>query len=110
MEHGSVPDEVDGKEAVLLHACDNPPCVRPTHLSVGTTEENVADRHSKGRTAHGEQMPQTKVNADQQKEICDLYALGTYTQQRIADMFGVSQGCVSRITLLRARAAKTKVA
>jgi hypothetical protein len=85
----------------LLHACDNRACVRPAHLSVGTTLENVADRQAKGRTADGEQMPQTKVNDWQKQEIRDLYALGTYTQAQIAEKFGIHQGSVSRILLLK---------
>lgn len=37
----------------VLHHCDNPPCVRPDHLFLGTTIDNNKDRHLKGRTAAG---------------------------------------------------------
>jgi hypothetical protein len=36
-----------------LHRCDNPSCVRLTHLRAGTSLQNVADRVRKGRTAQG---------------------------------------------------------
>lgn len=34
---------------IVMHKCDNPSCVRVSHLKIGTIEENVADKISKGR-------------------------------------------------------------
>ena len=34
----------------VLHACDNPPCINPHHIRVGTHRENRADCAAKGRT------------------------------------------------------------
>lgn len=36
----------------VLHRCDNPGCVRPDHLFLGSNHDNVLDRHSKGRSAN----------------------------------------------------------
>lgn len=33
----------------VLHRCDNPPCVRPEHLFIGTQKDNMADASAKGR-------------------------------------------------------------
>jgi len=43
------------KNLCVLHRCDNPSCVRPDHLWLGTLGENNSDRASKGRTATGNQ-------------------------------------------------------
>lgn len=45
MHHGEIPDG-----AVVMHSCDNPACVRPTHLKIGSQADNITDRHLKGRT------------------------------------------------------------
>jgi hypothetical protein len=48
LERGPIPSGLD-----VLHACDNPACVRPSHLSVGTKSENASDREAKGRGGRG---------------------------------------------------------
>ncbi len=48
MTNGEVPDGLD-----VLHKCDNPPCVKPDHLFLGTQADNNRDRDSKGRQASG---------------------------------------------------------
>jgi hypothetical protein len=41
----------DIKGWVIMHTCDNPPCVNPYHLKMGTQLDNIRDRHAKGRTS-----------------------------------------------------------
>ena len=44
LHNGPIP-----KGLIVLHRCDNPPCVKPSHLFVGTPKDNSDDKCSKGR-------------------------------------------------------------
>jgi len=44
LHYGAIPDGLD-----VLHRCDNPPCVRPDHLFVGTQADNMRDARAKHR-------------------------------------------------------------
>jgi len=48
IQNGVIP-----KGYVVMHQCDNPPCVKGTHLGLGTNAENLADMAEKGRARGG---------------------------------------------------------
>lgn len=81
--------------SVVMHICDNPPCVNPSHLRVGTWKDNIRDMYEKGRNPNrkGENHPYRKLSADQVRQI--RRAKGT--QLEIARQFGVSRAQVYRI-------------
>ena len=46
-------EDLDGHEYQACHTCDNPPCVNPCHLFVGSIGDNQTDKGRKGRAARG---------------------------------------------------------
>jgi hypothetical protein len=73
----------------LLHECDNPPCVRPSHLFIGTQLDNMRDCVTKKRHAHGE-TSYSKLTEDQVRAI----RADSRSQSKIAADYGVVQQTV----------------
>ncbi len=80
----------------VLHSCDNPPCVRPDHLFLGTDSLNHRDMLNKGRESRGE-MRNIKLTELDALEIRRLYATRTFLQRELATRFGVSRAMVAHV-------------
>lgn len=63
---GPIPDGM-----IIMHSCDNPPCINPDHLSVGTYRDNMEDMARKGRSSvrPGESNPFSKLTESQAIEV-----------------------------------------
>ena len=92
----------------VCHTCDNPACVNPEHLFLGTPKDNVQDMMRKGRqasssqTAHpGEKNGSAKLTGEEVKGIRQLLKGGT-TQMEISVRYSISQQAISNIVLGRA--------
>lgn len=93
---GKIPDGL-----CVLHNCpggDNPACVNPKHLFLGTQEENIKDMVNKGRQsgAIGEHNGRAKLTVCLVNEIRELFKTGLNKQQ-LANRFGVSRSQIYSI-------------
>jgi HNH endonuclease len=87
----------------VLHRCDNPPCVRPDHLFVGTQRDNLADMTAKGRRVPYKGRPQrgalnaaTHLTEDAVAIIRGMVSAGYYHRE-IAAQFGIDRATISYI-------------
>jgi hypothetical protein len=78
---------------VTIHRCDNPACVRPSHLLLGTRADNSVDMVSKHRSCIGEKHPNAKLTLEKASAIRTMHKLGTMTIKEIAALFGITYGC-----------------
>lgn len=98
MYNGSVPEGL-----FVCHACDNPLCVNPAHLFLGTAQDNATDMVNKGRQAKGTTVHNAVLTDGKVKQIRQMYAERTasgkrkYTQQQIADKYGCTRRNISDI-------------
>lgn len=82
----------------VLHKCDNPRCVRPDHLFLGTQTDNCQDMLRKGRqvapTREKGNHAQIRIPFESVPVVKDMYQAGL-TQRDIGYLFGVSDVAVS---------------
>lgn len=96
MHRGPVPDG-----CVLLHRCDNRPCVNPDHLTPDTQAENMADKTRKGRQTKGDQVNTARLTVEQVREIRVLYATGQTSTYKLGRQYGVSAAMIGNIVARR---------
>lgn len=96
IQRGAIP-----KGLCVLHSCDNPLCVRASHLFLGTRRQNSEDMFKKNRQARGKKLPHTKLDAEKVRAIRRRYAAGEHPQD-LAREFGINvRGCwfvIQRLT------------
>lgn len=88
ISNGEIP-----KGLYVLHHCDNPACVNPKHLFLGTQQDNVDDCRKKGRLAVGERRAKGKLTAANVKEIRS----STASQRILAKQYGVHNSIISLV-------------
>lgn len=89
---------VSAGKLLVCHHCDNPTCVRPDHLFLGTARDNFHDCLDKGRySPKGAGNASAKLTEQEVARVRELWASGDWTQQAIANDFGLDQTTVSSI-------------
>lgn len=81
---------------VVMHSCDNRACVNPAHLSLGTHQDNVADKVSKNRQPRGSLTGQAKLTEQQIPTIRRLLACGM-AEREVASTYHVCQATINMI-------------
>lgn len=87
-------ESIDG--LLVMHSCDNRLCINPSHLSLGSHADNMADKVSKGRQARGEKSGNSKLKDSEVLEIKKAFLYGA-SAAFLARKFNVSTMCISRI-------------
>lgn len=102
------------KNLLVLHKCDNPSCVNPNHLFLGTPKDNVDDMLKKGRgnwakgaesgmrlhpekVLRGEEANNTKLTWKEVREIREKYVPWKYTMKELAEEYSVGDETISYI-------------
>jgi hypothetical protein len=105
--HGDIPNDL-----LVLHTCDNPICVNPAHLYLGTHQDNMDDKVRRGRQAKGathgsktkpESIPKgernggAKLTPSDVRQIRRLFKAGCSSQKELARKFSVSPSQIYNI-------------
>lgn len=89
------------KGMFILHRCDNPSCVNPEHLFLGTPADNVHDMLAKGRQAAMPLPRRGETNNKAKITEADVIAIRATrdNQDAVAAAYGVSQTVISNVRL-----------
>lgn len=82
--------EQDITGLVVRHTCDNPKCINPSHLKLGTPKDNMKDREERGRTF-------IRYTSEIVQEVRSLLSTNQYTHKEISELTNIDPRRVSDI-------------
>ena len=89
---GPVPEDM-----WVLHHCDNPSCIRPSHIYAGTPKQNNQDMVFRGRSIRGESHANSRLTFNQVKIIRSEYIPHKIFMETFAKRFRVSVSTIQRV-------------
>ena len=99
LHYGPIPNG----HLVRHFVCDNPPCVRPDHLRLGTQRDNIRDMIGKRRGVQpdnsGVRHGNAKLTDASVRAIRTEYSAGDISQTELGKRYGVSQFAISRVVI-----------
>jgi HNH endonuclease len=89
-ENGEIDDNM-----VIRHKCDNPSCINPEHLEIGTQKQNIKDMQLRGREnkQKGEDRPNSKLTDE---DVLNIRS-DDRSYRKIADDYGIHHSVVGAI-------------
>lgn len=89
----------------ICHRCDNPACVNPGHLFLGTNHDNVMDRVAKGRSVVSEAFVRTSAPGERNRhaklteaDVLRIRSLrGSHSTRQLMAMYGVTKTAINKI-------------
>ena len=84
----------------ILHHCDNPSCINPEHLHLGTAKDNAADALARNRFVVGERNGKAILTQKVADEIRSVYNSGQFTQHQLANKYNVSRSTIRNVVNL----------
>ena len=91
IHYGELPSDME-----VCHTCDNPLCVKPSHLFLGTRKDNAIDMKKKDRHLNGSLNAKAKLTEEQVRQIHLLSSQGL-SQGKLGKTFHVAQGTIFKI-------------
>lgn len=94
LHFGEIPNGI-----YVCHKCDNPKCVRPDHLFLGTPLDNRLDmiKKNRARYSYGENHGMSKITDQDVFEIRSKYRPRKYSMRKLAKEYGISQPAIRDI-------------